>query len=82
MYRRAGCRAYVVDPTLEFSGLVSGVHRGSGAATRTAAIARFADSLASYGASLNSSVGVGDPSRERARWPWQDQGLCTFAWSA
>ena len=78
MYRRAGCRAYVVDPTLEFSGLVSGVHRGSGAATRTAAIARFADSLASYGASLNSSVGVGDPSKGKGTVAVAGSGFVHF----
>jgi hypothetical protein len=63
MHRRAGCKAYVVDPTLEFSGLVAGIYRESGASTRAKAVARFAASLASYGASLNSSVGVGNPSK-------------------
>lgn len=63
MHRRAGCRAYIVDPTLDHSGKLSGVYRGSAGATRADAVARFAASLASYGASLNSSIGVGDATR-------------------
>ena len=59
MHHRAACRAYVVDPTLEIQGRVSGAWRsGDRAVTRD-----FEISLQAYGATLNSSIGVGDPQK-------------------
>ena len=54
MHSRAGCRAYVVDPTLGISGTVSNL-------VRTETVPNFTARLAAYGATLNSSIGVGEP---------------------
>ena len=66
MHHRADCSAYVVDPTLRLAGVVSGALRGSdGHAEARDAVATFATALSRYGATLNSSTGVGDASKGR-----------------
>ena len=59
VHATAGCSAYIVDPTLSKSGVVSGV-------VRSESVLAFQARLAAYGASLNSSVGVGDPATPNA----------------
>ena len=59
VYDRAGCAAYIIDPTLGKQGVVSSVVRGE-------SVAAFEARLALYGATLNGSVGVGNPATKDA----------------
>lgn len=57
----ASCAAYIVDPTLTTRGVVSGV-------VRTESVPVFEARLASYGAALNGTVGVGNPRVSNAQF--------------
>ena len=61
VHARAACSAYIIDPTLGRKGTVSSV-------VRSESVSSFETRLSAYGAKLNSSVGVDDPSQPAPFW--------------